>query len=172
MDSLRSLNSRAFDLLQECLEGRSQSTELPRTLYDFDTQADSTILPIYKAVDFILSNNYSNLPELARMQFIIRRLRGLQATLNGKRMQLNDFIPVQMQTERVKLYDIVRLMVEHALQFHIKGSNFFKIDGYCAQRWLKSVKAANYDLRAPQTLRTCTHHDGLLPLLVYAKTFF
>lgn len=179
LDSLAALNASALDFLQDSLNGRSGSVAHPDTLADFDSQADRTLLPIYSAISHSLLTttcNQSSIGPIARAQFAVRKLRGLQATLNGKKMNLNDFIPTQMQRDRVKLYDIVKLFVEHA-QECTNGANssyehaFFKVDAYCVKRWLDAIKDANYDLRAERTLRTGTKHDGLLPLLVYFQSF-
>jgi hypothetical protein len=176
LDSLRGLQPGILQCLLESLNGRSKSILHPDSLKDFDDQADATLLPIHAAINGLLKVDCEHLAQLTRAQFTIRKLRGLQATLNGKRMQPNDFIPTQMQIERVKLYDIVRLFVEHAEKAlelpRFREHKLLVVEAFCAQRWLKSIAAADFDLRASRTLKTCTRHDGLLPFLVYTKSLF
>ena len=178
MDSLSSLNVNSVQSLQQSLINRSANIPHPLTLNDFDSEADRNLLPIYAAVNEAISNEQSDvLVQLARAQLVIRKLRGLQAVLNGKRsLHLNDFIPFKMQQDRVKLFDIVKAMVGHAQAcldaFNARREHkFFQIDGFCSRRWLETIEAANFDLRSASTLRIGTRHDGLLPLLIYLKSF-
>lgn len=150
---------------------QARSTEYhPVDLKDLDSQAESFLLPILEAINKTLLTKEDALESLAKAQFTVRKLRGIQASLLGSdsRLQVNHFIPSALQIEALEAS--VQTLISHAnshLLSDYKG--FFGLQQFTTRRYLQGLQRLG--IKSPKSANLCTQKDGWLPLRIYLKSF-
>lgn len=185
------LKINQIDALEKSLESRASSLDKTIvTLTDLDDYSNRALVPILETICEIDSKTMTSpdlstsLAYLGRAQMIIRRLKGIGASLRMSTLNKNQvaklFIPAKLLLNEDLginenlLKEIMHEMASHA-HSHLSQvepvNKFVKLSRYTTFRYLDELRRCEYNILKDSLQIIGSKRDGTLPVKVFIKSF-